>query len=166
MNIPSNLTHCLSTSCNEAGCGCPVSGLKVQVDILDMNCVKATVKKRGRICDCGILWKAQPTFAVVELKGGRAGPKLNQLVEQLQGGLRILEEQLDGQTVEDFYPILLYRSKRDPTAALQNKRVKFRGITHNVIARPCGTDLGNIIGMSGSGGVKRRRRAKRLGSRK
>ena len=164
MNVPPTLLNCISTSCCEGDCGCAVSSLRAQVNILDMNCAKGVVKKRGRICDCGILWKVHPRFAVVELKGGRGDLDLAKLVEQLQGGLDLLEKQLVGQDVDDFFPILLYRGKNDPTAALRNRIVKFRTLTRNVIAKPCGTDLRKVIGLSGR--VRRRGGRKRLGSRK
>ena len=94
--------HCLALSCHEGECECVVESVKSQVHIVNMNCAKNAVNKRGRICDCGILWKTHPQFAVVELKGGTSNLPIKKLVEQLQGGLDLLDKQLADQIVEDF----------------------------------------------------------------
>ena len=164
MNVPTALLNCLSTSCCESECECPIGNLKSQVSILEMNCAKAVTNKKGRICDCGILWNNQPRFAVVELKGGVKDLDLNKLVNQIQGGLDLLDQYLTHQVVEDFFPILLYRGRRDPTAALNKKVVKFRTLTRNIIAKPCGTDLSTILGMRSRN--KGRGRRNRRGSRR
>lgn len=164
MNVPAKLSACLSDLCCEGGCECPIAGITTPVRILNMNCVKNLTKKKGRVCDCGILWNTLPRIAVVELKGGVSGLNLSRLVSQLQGGLDLLDQQLADQPVEDFFPVLLYRGKRDPTAALTKRRVKFRTLARTVIARRCGTDLGKILGMARRGQGRRRR--KRRGSRR
>lgn len=135
-----------------------------QVKVLSMNCVKSITKAKGRICDCGILWNEAPIIAVIELKGGKSDVNVNKSVKQLQSGLKVLDRQLSGQQVDDFFPILLYRGKRDPTPALSNRRVTFRQDSRRVIAKPCGTDLAAVVGQAS--GRSRRRRRSRLGSRR
>ena len=164
MNVPANLSNCLSDSCREGGCECRIASIRSQVKVLDMNCVRSVTSKKGRICDCGILWNTLHKFALVELKGGVSGLDLRKLVSQIQGGLDLLDQQLVGQAVEDFFPILLYRGRRDPTPALSMRQVRFRTLTRNVIAHPCGTDLGKVLGTPGQ--VRRRRRRRRRGSRR
>tara|TARA_B100002003_G_scaffold232959_1_gene245358 strand:- start:836 stop:1282 length:447 start_codon:yes stop_codon:yes gene_type:complete len=82
-----------------------------------------------------------------EFKGGH-DISIQRLVEQIQGGCNAISDLLDGQTVEDFYPIRMYSGKRDPRRALQGKRVMFRGQPRRVMVAPCGSRLSTIVGES------------------
>ena len=128
-----------------------------------MNCLKQAYRHKGRICDCAVLWKDEQRIAVVELKGGQ-NLKIRQLVSQLQGGLDVLSEITQGQTVESVVPIVLYQATRDPRPALANKRVKFRGNNRRIIAQPCGSRLTDILKAVAGTATKPRSR-RRTGSR-
>ena len=109
-----------------------------------MNCLKGKAGWKGRIADCGILWKESRMIAAIELKGGQ-NIKISQLVSQLQGGLNLLDHLVTGQQVDAFFPILLHRAKRDPTASLADKRVSFRSQKRRIIVRQCGSRLASIL---------------------
>ena len=124
-----------------------------------MNCLKRVFRQRGRICDCAVLWKDEGFIAAVELKGGRKNVNISQIVEQLQKGFDLLEQVTASQQVENFVPILLYRGRRDPTPALRDKRIRFRGNKRRIVARPCGSRLTSIL--ADIGPIRGRRASRR-----
>ena len=110
-----------------------------------MDCLKRALRPSGRICDCGVLWKAGGRIAAIELKGGQKSVPVERLVQQLQGGLNILEGILDGQPVSEVLPVLLYSGRRDPAPFLTKSRVRFRGQPRRIIVRPCGAKLADML---------------------
>ena len=151
MDVPDKVSRCKCDSCAEGGCELDLTGLASKTDVLDMNCLKQALRRRGRICDCGVIWRSENKLAAVELKGGQ-NLAISKAVEQIQEGLNALDAMLESQSVGSFYPILLYQG-HDPTASLANRRVYFRGTPRLVLAHPCGTKLNAIIGAT-----KRRKR--------
>ncbi len=147
VDIPANVETCVCTECEGSGCHVDLAGLARDVDVLDMDCVKRVNRTTGRICDCAILWRSRRLVAATELKGGQ-DISIQRLVEQIQGGCNAISDLLNGQTVEDFYPIRMYSGKRDPRRALQGKRVMFRGQPRRVMVAPCGSRLSTIVGES------------------
>ena len=83
-------------------------------------------------------------LAAIELKGGR-NIAIDRIVAQIQGGLNILDRVAQNQDVNDVLPLLLYAGGRDPTPALSDKRVHFRGMKLRIIAKPCGSRLDDIV---------------------
>ena len=145
MDIPANIRHCLCKECSEGGCGLDLSGMVSHVEILSMDCLREVLRPKGRICDCGILWKGERRIAAVELKGGQKSVSVRNLVEQLQGGLNILEGILHGQSVSEFFPILLYSGRKLPASALAGRRVRFRDQYSRIFVKPCGARLASIV---------------------
>ena len=144
MDIPANIQECLRTVCSGGGCHVDLSGIAADVDVLSMDCLKRVIRPQGRICDCGVLWKSTGRIAAIELKGGQ-NISIKNLVLQLQGGLNLLDKILDGQDVEDFFPILLYSGRRRIHSALAKKQVCFRGQPRHVIVKSCGASLASIV---------------------
>lgn len=144
MYVPAELEKCRSAGCSEGGCSLDLAGVAGDVEVLSVNCLKGILRHRGRVCDCAVLWKASHRIAAVELKGGQSA-SVKILVEQLQGGLKLLEKVLKGQVVSEFFPVLLYSGKKNPTSALANRRVSFRGQQHRIIVQPCGARLVSIL---------------------
>lgn len=141
--LPAKVAPCQCVSCSEGNCHVDLTGLAAQVEVVKLECVKKLLRLAGRMCDCGIVWKNRRFIAAVELKGGK-NLAVDRAVAQIQQGLHTMESVLSGQTVEDFFPILLFRD-RDPTPSLGAVRVSFRGSQRRVIARPCGARLANIV---------------------
>ena len=109
--------------------------------MLSMNCLKRVLRFEGRICDCAVLWKNEGRVAAIELKGGQ-NANIRQLVEQLQGGLNLLDDLIKGQSVSEVMPILLYSGDREIDSALAKRRVTFRGDKRRIIIGPCGFAAG------------------------
>lgn len=57
----------------------------------------------------------------------------------------MLANLLDGQKISNVYPILMYRAKKNPAAALFGRKVLFRGENRTIIVAQCGTPLGTIL---------------------
>ena len=96
-------------------------------------------------------------LAAIELKGGR-NIAIDRIVAQIQGGLNILDRVAQSQDVNDVLPILLYAGRRDPTSALSDKRVNFRGVKRRIIPKPCGSRLDDIVKESIPGSRRRTNR--------
>ena len=146
MDLPANVEKCRCESCSGDQCDIGLTGMASEVDVLDLDCIGPIIRHQGEIADCIIWWKEKNLAAVVELKGGQ-DITVKGLVRQIQGGLDALERLTEGQPVDDFIPILMYRAKRDPTSALNRRdnKVQFRGRPRFIIARPCGFELAAII---------------------
>ena len=145
MDIPANIRQCLCKDCSEGGCSLDLTGIADDVDVLWMDCLKRVLRFGGRICDCGVLWKAGGRIAAIELKGGQKSVSVERLVQQLQGGLNILKGILHGQRVSEVLPVLLYSGRRDPAPFLTKSRVRFRGQPRRIIVRPCGARLADML---------------------
>ena len=100
-------------------------------------------------------------MAAVELKGGQ-NVKVRQLVEQLQGGLDLLEHLTTGQTITDVIPILLYSGNREIESALAKHRVAFRGNKRRIVLGPCGSTLVGLLSDARRTNARRRRVSHRL----
>ena len=145
MSVEGKYVNCQCSDCEEGDCRLDLAGAADQVVVLDMNRVKEVGQRSGDICDCGILWKDEPLVAVVELKGGQ-NVNTDKLVSQIQGGLDALAEIVDGQHVSYFYPILMYKSRRDPSRGLAGvDPPQFRRMRQRIMAHPCGTRLSAIL---------------------
>ena len=143
MYVPPQALSSECDSCAEGGCHVDLTGLRNQVSIINLDSLKSALRRSGRISDCAILWNDHQIFAVVELKGGRAGITVDRVVEQLQESLKAIDSITLDQDVHDFYPLLMYRGP-DPTRSLRGKRVAFRGIERGIIPRTCGSLLRDV----------------------
>lgn len=146
MYIPPQALGSVQDRCCEDNCQLDLTGRTKFVNVLNLDCVKRAVRKTGRIADCAILWKEREIFAIVELKGGQTSVTVDRVVQQIQGGIRILDQLSTDQKVTDFFPILMYRG-RDPTKALRSRLVVFRGQRRRIIPMKCGARLSSIRGL-------------------
>ena len=146
MYVPPQVLGCVRGSCCEGNCHLDLTGRTRVVHVLNLNCVKNAVRRKGRIADCAILWKEREIFAVVELKGGATSVTIDIVVQQIQAGIRIVDQLSSDQHVADFYPVLMYRG-RDPTRALRSRLVELRGQKRRIIPLKCGSRLSSIRGL-------------------
>ena len=114
--------------------------------VLNLDCLSKAVRHKGRISDCAILWKEKELFAVVELKGGQSAIDAKRVVEQIQAGVRLVDNLASDQRIVDFYPILMYGGP-DPTRTLRDRIIEFRGQKRHVIPMECGSRLTSIRGL-------------------
>lgn len=143
MFVPSQALRAVCASCCENNCHLELAGLSRSVNVLDLNRLKQTLRIKGRISDCAVLWNEKQIFAIVELKGGQAAITIDRVVAQIQGGLDALDGITWDQHVHDFYPILMYHGK-DPTPALRGQLVVFRGTKRRIIPKECGSRLSSV----------------------
>ena len=83
-------------------------------------------------------------MAAVELKGGQ-NLNVERMVDQLKGGTRLIGKVVDGQPINDYYPILLYSGERNLTSALTDVRISIQGLTRRIVVKPCGTELTAMV---------------------
>ena len=146
MYVPPQALGCVRGLCCEGNCHIDLTGRATAVHVLNLDCVRKTVRGRGRIADCALLWKEKEIFAVVELKGGETSVTVDIVVQQIQAGIHMMDQLSSDQHVTDFYPILMYRG-RNPTRALRRKLVEFRGQKRRIIPLKCGSLLRGIRGL-------------------
>jgi hypothetical protein len=160
LDLPANASSCICDSCSESGCTLDFTSIARQVHMLSMNCLKRVLRFEGRICDCAVLWKNEGRVAAIELKGGQ-NANVGQLVEQLQGGLNLLDNLTQGQSVSEVMPILLYSGDREIDSALAKRRVTFRGDKRRIIIGPCGSRLAGFLSSTRRRGTSQRPRSHR-----
>lgn len=123
-----------------------LTGRAKAVHVLNLDCVRAAVKRTGRIADCAILWKDRGLFAIVELKGGRNAVDASLVAQQIQSGVDVVGSLVNDQHVSDFYPILMYRGPK-PSRNLRHRLIEFRGQKRHIILMACGSRLTGIRGL-------------------
>ena len=84
--------------------------------------------------------------AAIELKGGNS-IRINDALEQIQMGMRLADEILDGRQVDVWYPLLIFSGQMGSRewAQLQKSRIEFRGERKFAIRRDCGSHLLEIL---------------------
>ena len=146
MYVPPQALRCIRDSCSEGNCSIDLTGRKKALHVLNLDCLSKVMRHKGRISDCAILWKEKELFAVVELKGGQSAIDAKRVVEQIQAGVRMVDDLAHDQHVADFYPILMYGGP-DPTRTLRDRLIEFRGQKRHVIPMECGSLLTGIPGL-------------------
>ena len=68
MYVPPQAIPCQCDICCENNCSLDLTGIKNQVAVVGLDCVKKFRRSPGRIADCAIIWKNEDMFAIVELK--------------------------------------------------------------------------------------------------
>ena len=147
-SISRRYATCLTRSCRERGCGLQLDvggrGSRVIVHGTKYQKVERFTKK---LCDRIVFCRANGLIlAAVELKGGGT-IRMSQAIEQIQNGLRVADDILEGRPVDGWVPLLLYsgRMRLNETRLLQNRRVKFRGEPKVVVKRDCGARLSAVL---------------------
>ena len=144
MDVPAKLSRCLSNTCEEAGCKVDVEGKRGSINVLSMNCVKSTLRAKGRTADFAVLSSNNRWIAMIELKGGQ-NLKIKQLVKQIQNGLNILMRGMEDQRVDQFFPILVHHSEKDPRRALSGQMITLGKSQRRIIVAKCGDRLSSLI---------------------
>ncbi len=114
------------------------------ISVLSMNCVRRTLRAKGRTADFAVLSNSSRWVAMIELKGGQ-NLKIGQIVEQIQNGLDMLVNGLGDQIVDEFFPILVHHSDRDPRRTLSGRMITLRGTQRRIIVAECGDRLAPLI---------------------
>lgn len=136
---------CVTRSCREGGCGLTLERISNRV-IIDGSKYQKAYRFDGRLCDRIVLYQDEGfVLAAVELKGGK-GTKITHAITQIQGGLTLAEEILDGVEVAGWLPLLLYNGHihRNDAPVLRNRAVSFRGDKKLVVKEDCGASLKEI----------------------
>ena len=164
MDVPANVSRCICGECSEAGCVLDVSDILSQVHLLSVNCLRRVLKTKGEIGDYAILWKNVTCIAAIEMKylNKRKKVDISKVVDQVQGTLNLLENLTNGQSISAFYPIVIYHGKRNPVAALKQRKVRFRGQSRSILTGACGRKLTSILAST----RRNRSRRNRPGSRR
>lgn len=152
MDVPTRLSGCLRDTCEEEGCSLSLQGMHGSISVLSMDCVKSELTARGRTADFAVLSNSSRWIAMIELKGGQ-DLKAEQIVKQIQSGLNMLMRGMGNQRVDQFFPILVHRSRRDPSSALSGRLIKLGNAQRRIIVAKCGSRLSSL--------VRPKRRAKR-----
>ena len=147
-SISRRYAACLTRSCSERGCGLQLDvggpGSRVIVHGTKYQKTKGFTEK---LCDRIVFCRANGLIlAAVELKGGGT-IRMSQAIAQIQNGLRVANDILEGRPVDDWVPLLLYsgRMRLNETRLLQNRSVQFRGQRKVVEKRNCGTPLSAVL---------------------
>ena len=84
--------------------------------------------------------------AVIELKGGDS-IRMGDAIEQIQMGMSLAEEFLNGREIDSWYPLLIFSGEMGlrELRQLQRRRIEFRGERKSAIRRECGSNLREII---------------------
>ncbi len=114
------------------------------ISVLSMDCAKRVLRAPGRTADFAVLSNDSRWIAMIELKGGQQ-LRTKQIVEQIQNGLDMLVNSLDGQIVDHFFPILVHRSEKDPRRALRGRTVTLGESESRIIVAECGDRLSSLI---------------------
>ena len=140
---------CLSSHCRDYGCEVDVS----QIDSPSIAIINGTdyQKKHSgtgtKLSDRIIFANLRNSFvAAIELKGGNS-IRINDALEQIQMGMRLADEFLDGRQVDDWYPLLIFSGQMGSRewGQLQKSRIEFRGERKFAIRRDCGSNLIGIL---------------------
>lgn len=141
MYIPPQALPCVCSTCTEDGVTLDLTGISNGVHVINLDCLKQEIRLSGNIADCAVLLKNRGMFAIIELKGGQDRSKVE---DQVNGGLRAIDQTTADQHLEDFFPIFVYTG-RDPTAAFRGMRFELRGITRRIIPRSSTSQLLQIL---------------------
>ena len=139
-----NYAECLTTTCRERGCRLQLDGIGNRPSaIIHGTRFQDTESFRQKLCDRIVfLGGSSLTVAAVELKGG-GNVDMAEAIEQIQNGLTVAGRILRGYPVRRWFPVLLYSGSMAPSATklLQNKRIKFRDDSQQVIKQDCDSRL-------------------------
>ena len=140
---------CLSTQCRDYGCEVDVS----QVDPTAMVLINGTDYQRqhsgtaAKLADRIVFAEYRNTFvAAIELKGGNS-VRINDALEQIQMGMNLADEMLDGRQIDDWYPLLIFSGQMGSRewGQLQKRRIEFRDERKFAIKRDCGSRLVDVL---------------------
>ena len=127
---------CVVTNCRDRNCSLDLRGLDGDsMVIINGSMYQKAHNPAGKLCDRIILSGEQGGFVcAVELKGGRSQPSIPPIVEQIQAGIVLADELLNGISPRGCYPILAFSGRMIPIASTafksKNNRVAFLGNYH------------------------------------
>ena len=134
----------ITNSCKENGCGFSLNGIPLNRRAIIHG--SKYQKENGfdeKLCDRLVFCQHSGLLlSAVELKGGK-NVHVGQAIQQIQNGLTLAMELLDGRQVSDWYPLLFYSGHMSPLATnlLRTKTVSFQHVRKSVIKRNCNTEL-------------------------
>ena len=139
---------CITRSCQENGCSLKLAGLASS----SLAMIHGTKYQRQnnfghKLCDRIIVCGEHGCIVVaVELKGGNS-IHLSNAITQIQNGLTVADDILQGHDVDDWHPILVYSGHIGPTEIrlLRTRSVVFRGKPKIVIKMRCNRPLTSIL---------------------
>ena len=104
----------------------------------------------GKLCDRIILSSQYDGFVcAVELKGGSSQLRLSEPIDQIRGGLDVIERLLDGLPIGEWYPILAFsgRMGAESSAALRAKAnlVRFGQESRQITKTDCNAQLAQVL---------------------
>ena len=150
LDIAERHPDCVTRSFREQKCSLDTGGMPPD----SLTCIHGTKYQQkdrnfGKLADRIILSDWQGGFVCsLELKGGEIG-NVRSVVEQIQGGLRWAERELQNASIVDWFPVLLYgrRVHTSDLAELQAKRnrVYFRNEPKLIQLERCGFQLSEIL---------------------
>ena len=139
---------CLSSHCHDYGCEVGVSEINAEslVIINGTNYQKVHSGTDNKLSDRILFSNFGNCFvAAIELKGGDS-IRINDALEQIQMGMKVADEFLDGRQVDNWHPLLIFSGRMGSRerAQLQKRRIEFRGERKFAIRRDCGSQLVDI----------------------
>ena len=135
----------LSNACSKDGCSLDIGCFQRRPLVIDADEIDRGGEGGGNMPDYYVLvTDVGSMLAVVELKSGRLDASL--AAEQLRGGAREADEMLAGIDVE-FFPIVLCGKgvHAAETKVLRAQKIRFRGVSHPIIKKRCGSRLRDIL---------------------
>ena len=145
-DIANRHSDCIAKSFQEKGCGLDLSWVNRD----SLFCIHGTKYQRkdrnfGKLADRVIFSSIQGGFVCsLELKSGTIG-NVRDVVEQIQGGLRLAERELPGIDVSHWFPLLLHGRSVHPIDRKEldakRNRVYFRNEPKPIQLEQCGFRL-------------------------
>ena len=141
---------CITRSCRENKCGLQLDRISANaLTIIHGTRYQRDIGFTGKLCDriifCGLHGFI---LAAVELKGGNR-IKLSDAITQIQNGLSLASDVLEGHAVGDWLPLLVYSGHMGASEVrlLRTKSVEFRGNQKKVVRTDCNTELRAVLGI-------------------
>lgn len=140
---------CLCHNCRDRGCEINLDG----IDTASLTIINGSAYQKAhsgtdaKLADCVVFANMSNRFvAVIELKGGDS-IRMGDAIEQIQMGMSLAEEFLNGREIDSWYPLLIFSGEMGlrELRQLQRRRIEFRGERKSAIRRECGSNLREII---------------------
>lgn len=144
---------CRTNHCNKGKCSISLKDAPAQRVIVDLDCATLRMPAIRKRCDYLFVGEVDDTAWVVpiELKGG--GFKADEVVEQLQGGSHVADEQLPPKSSFEFVPVLAHgkRVHRKNFSDLRHRNITLRRKKSRIVTLRCGDKLVRALRKSGGG---------------
>ena len=140
---------CHANKCKKGKCSISLNDAPPQRLVVDLDCAALPIQEDQKRCDYLFIGEQDDTawVAPIELKGG--GFKVDDVVEQLQGGSDAAHECLPPQTPFRFVPVLAHGKRihnKDLKELRRNKnKIVLRGQERQTVLLRCGEKLTNAL---------------------